>query len=79
MEEELDYKKTILIVDDEKMILNLLAHNLEKEGYNVIEASDGLEAVNFARCNASKIRWVISMQKNKKYDEYSYTYGYSKR
>ena len=30
MEEELDYKKTILIVDDEKMILNLLAHNLEK-------------------------------------------------
>ena len=46
MEEELDYKKTILIVDDEKMILNLLAHNLEKEGYNVIEASDGLEAIN---------------------------------
>ncbi len=49
MEEELDYKKTILIVDDEKMILNLLAHNLEKEGYNVIEASDGLEAVNIAQ------------------------------
>ncbi len=49
MEEELDYKKTILIVDDEKMILNLLAHNLEKEGYNVIEASDGLEAINIAQ------------------------------
>ena len=49
MEEELDYKKTILIVDDEKMILNLLAHNLEKEWYNVIEASDGLEAVNIAQ------------------------------
>ena len=46
MGEELDYKKTILIVDDEKMILNLLAHNLEKEGYNVVEASDGLEAIN---------------------------------
>ena len=49
MEEELDYKKTILIVDDEKMILNLLAHNLEKEGYNVIEASDGLEAINIVQ------------------------------
>ena len=49
MEEELDYKKTILIVDDEKMILNLLAHNLEKEGYNVVEASDGLEAINIVQ------------------------------
>ncbi len=49
MEEEIDYKKTNLIVDEEKMILNLLAHNLEKEGYNVIEASDGLEAVNIAQ------------------------------
>ena len=49
MEEELDYKKTILIVDDEKMILNLLAHNLEKEGYNVIEASDGLEAISIVQ------------------------------
>ena len=49
MEEELDYKKTILIVDDEKMILNLLSHNLEKEGYNVVEASDGLEAIDVAQ------------------------------
>ena len=46
MEEGVEFKKTILIVDDEKMILNLLAHNLEKEGYNVIEATDGLEAIN---------------------------------
>ena len=49
MEEELDYKKNILIVDDEKMILNLLAHNLEKEGYNVIEAGDGLEAIDIVQ------------------------------
>ena len=49
MEEELDYKKTILIVDDEKMILNLLSHNLSKEGYNVIEASDGLEAIDIVQ------------------------------
>ena len=61
MEEENDYKKTILIVDDEKMIINLLTHNLTREGYNVIEATDGLQAIemaqenkpNFAGCNAS--------------------------
>ena len=43
-----EYKKTILVVDDEKMIINLLKHNLEKEGYNVIEAYDGLEAIDVA-------------------------------
>ena len=52
MEEEIidenDYKKTILIVDDEKMIINLLTHNLTKEGYNVIEAKDGVEAIEMA-------------------------------
>ena len=50
MEEQVDnYKKTILIVDDEKMIINLLTHNLSKEGYNVIEAKDGLEAIEKAQ------------------------------
>ena len=48
-EQEVDYKKTILIVDDEKMILNLLSCNLIKEGYNVIEAKDGIEAINLAQ------------------------------
>lgn len=48
-EQEIDYKKTILIVDDEKMILNLLSCNLTKEGYNVVEAKDGLEAINMAQ------------------------------
>lgn len=43
-----DYKKTILVVDDEKAIINLLRINLEKEGYNVIEATDGLEAIDVA-------------------------------
>lgn len=48
-EQEMDYKKTILIVDDEKMILNLLSCNLIKEGYNVIEATDGMEAISIAQ------------------------------
>lgn len=40
--------KTILIVDDEEPIVDILAHNLKKEGYNTISASDGLTAVDVA-------------------------------
>jgi len=47
MEENLD-KKTILIVDDEKTIVDMLVYNLQKEGYNTLEANDGEEAVNIA-------------------------------
>ena len=45
---EENYKKTILVVDDEKAIRHLLDVNLSKEGYNVIEAADGVEAVEVA-------------------------------
>ena len=40
--------KTILIVDDEQPIVDILVHNLEKEGYKTIEANDGVTAVNMA-------------------------------
>lgn len=45
MEQE---KKTILIVDDEENIVDLLAFNLEKEGYNTLKAYDGITAVEMA-------------------------------
>lgn len=41
-------KKTILVVDDEESIMDLLVYNLEKEGYNTIKAYDGLTAVELA-------------------------------
>lgn len=41
-------KKTILIVDDEKPIVDILVYNLQKEGYNTIEANDGITAVDIA-------------------------------
>lgn len=37
--------KTVLVVDDEKPIVDILVYNLQKEGYNTIEANDGEEAV----------------------------------
>ena len=40
--------KKILIVDDEKPIVDILKFNLEKEGYKTIEAYDGEQAVELA-------------------------------
>ena len=49
MEEEFEKEaKTILIVDDEQPIVDILIYNLKKEGYKTIEASDGITAVNMA-------------------------------
>ena len=47
MEENLD-KKTILIVDDETTIVDMLVYNLQKEKYDTLQANDGEEAVNIA-------------------------------
>lgn len=41
-------KKTILIVDDEIPIVDMLTFNLSKEGYNLLEANDGETAVEIA-------------------------------
>lgn len=41
-------KKTILIVDDEKPIVEILVYNLQKEGYNTIEANNGEAGIEMA-------------------------------
>lgn len=41
-------KKTILIVDDEQHIVDILVYNLEKEGYHTLQANDGVTAVDIA-------------------------------
>ena len=40
---------TILIVEDEQDIRELLAYNLEKEGYATVQAADGKEGLDLAR------------------------------
>ena len=75
MEEELEKGiKTILIVDDEEAIRGVLIHNLEREGYKLIEAGDRSISsrnsirtktrLNIIRHHVAKIRWFICMQKN---------------
>ena len=41
-------QKTILIVEDEPPIVDILVYNLKKEGYNTLEAYDGVTAVEMA-------------------------------
>ena len=41
-------KKTILVADDERAITDLVAFALEMEGYSVIQAFDGPEALKLA-------------------------------
>lgn len=50
---------TILIVDDEEAIRNLLSDTLSGLGYNTIEASNGKEAINFYLSNKDTIDLVI--------------------
>ena len=42
-------KKLVLVVDDEQRIRRFVRMNLELEGYEVIEAADGLEALDLVR------------------------------
>ena len=42
-------KKTILIVDDNEDILELLFYNLKSDGYHVEIAKDGVEAIEVAK------------------------------
>jgi len=45
---EQENKKTILIVDDEQPIVDILVYNLQKEGYQTLEANDGQTALDLA-------------------------------
>jgi DNA-binding response OmpR family regulator len=42
-------RQRILVVDDESDMVELVSFNLKAEGYDVITASNGLEALNQAR------------------------------
>ena len=41
--------KTVLIVEDEKAIVEILKFNLRREGYETLEALDGLDGLELAR------------------------------
>ena len=45
----MDNKKTILIVEDEKNIVDILRFNLQRSGYETVEAYDGEDGLSKAR------------------------------
>ena len=52
--------KKILVVDDEKPISDIIKFNLEKEGYEVVVAYDGEEALEKVACNFMHIRFLVA-------------------
>jgi two-component system alkaline phosphatase synthesis response regulator PhoP len=54
-------KKTILVVDDEKDIVDLLSYNLTKEGFSIITARNGRDALDRARQKPSLIILDVMM------------------
>jgi len=54
----LDTKGTVLIVDDEQFIRQILGRIVKREGYTVSEARDGIEALEMLQ--TEKFHFVIS-------------------
>lgn len=54
-------RKTILVVDDEQDILDMLRYNLEKEGYAVLTARNGIEALKQAKLSPHLVLLDVMM------------------
>ncbi len=52
-------QRVILLVDDEETLLHALSHILERSGYHVLKARDGLEAVDVFRHHHAEIALVL--------------------
>ena len=58
-EESLEGDETILVVEDEEDMLELLAEVFEANGYHVLSAKDGEEAIKLSRQNENQIDVVL--------------------
>jgi CheY-like chemotaxis protein len=53
-------KLTILVVEDEELLLDLLKEMLEDEGFRVLTAADGPQAVDLYRAEKDNVSLVLS-------------------
>jgi two-component system, cell cycle sensor histidine kinase and response regulator CckA len=51
---------TVLVVDDESSLRSLVARRLASEGYRVLEAGDGVEALEILQSPDTDVRLVIT-------------------
>ena len=58
--DNLSTKDTILLVDDEQVVLDVSSLMIKKFGYKVLQATNGTEANQIFRNNAESICLVIS-------------------
>ena len=54
-------QKSVLVVDDEKDIIEMLSYNLEREGYKVLAARDGKGALEQAKKNPDLVLLDVMM------------------
>jgi PAS domain S-box-containing protein len=57
---ELNGAGTILLVEDEDLVRNLAARQLRQQGYHVLEASNGREALRVAQARAGDIQLLLT-------------------
>ena len=57
-------KKTILVVDDEQDLLDLIEYNLKKEGFDVLKAEDGIKGIELAREHSPNLVLLDIMMPN---------------
>jgi CheY-like chemotaxis protein len=56
---EAEDRKTILVVDDDRDSRDMLTYALESEGYGVVTAADGDEALRWLRTTPRKPRVIL--------------------
>ena len=61
-------QKKIVIVDDEQDIIDLLTYNLSNEGYKVVSALDGVQALLKVNSDIDLIILDVMMPKMNGYD-----------
>ena len=70
-------KGTILVVDDDRLVLATLAHGLSQAGYDVIDADNGDDAILLAREHRPDLALLdIRMQGLSGFDVAAYLRGY---
>lgn len=57
---DLGHGESILLVDDEAIVLKVMKRSLEKSGYHVLTAADGLEGLEAFRRHEDSVRLVLS-------------------
>lgn len=71
------HKATILIVDDDRLVLATLAHGLSQAGYDVIDADNGDDAILLARAHRPDLALLdIRMQGMSGFDVAAYLREY---